>query len=672
MIGAPWNGNEGTSEMLICPQCKFENPNSNKFCQNCGTSLTQKICPECGTGVAINAKQCHNCGAECGMVWLATIVKTPTEQITVSTRESSGDSLKETETTNSNEPISSEQVVSRPLEVGYHLDSQRRYQLLENLPTWEEVEAKSEICVKVLDSQPYQISPLTAVLENISTNTNNAVLESDRIPDIAKVYIALYPQVHYGIPLIHDAWQQGDMQVILLEDRSNWKQLLDLWSADTTTSFQILHFCHQMTVLWQILEPFNCCRSLLQLSNLKLDEDQAVALQKLYFETVSEHVNNVGVSYSVIKRTNMPVQNSPLKVQALGRVWQALFRQSQRTQVGAFVELLGDLEFGKIQTLKQLQLRLEDIGTQLQCSNNIASPTLLQVNDDIEEGEKMNEDSPTVTLPLHLISLEDAGVTDVGSQRDHNEDYFGIETKISKLELPRSGNVGARGLYILCDGMGGHAGGEVASKLAVDTLREYFQTHWTDTLPSKETILEAVSSANQAIYDVNQQEARSGIGRMGTTLVMLLIQDTHVAAVHVGDSRLYRLTRKRGFEQITVDHEVGQREIIRGVEPSIAYSRPDAYQLTQALGPRDDSFISPEVQFFEIDEDSLFILVSDGLSDNNLLENHWQDSLQPLLKSDANLHSGLRELIELANKYNGHDNITAVLIRSKVGTNVRC
>ncbi len=659
--------------MLICPQCKFENPNSNRFCQNCGTSLTQKICPECGTGVAINAKQCESCGAECGVVWLATIFKTPTGQITVNRGESSGDSSKETETTNDSELISSEQVVSRPLEVGYHLDSQQRYQLLENLPIWEEVEAESEICVKVLDSQPYQISPLTAVLENISKKTNSAVLKSELIPDIARTYVALYPQVHYGVPLIHDAWQQEDMQVILLEDRSNWKSLLDLWSADTTTSFQILHCCHQMTVLWQILEPFNCCQSLLQLPNLKLDEDQAVALQKLYFDSVSDDINNVGISSSAKKGTHTPVQNSPLKVQALGRIWQALFRQSQRTQVGAFVELLGDLEFGKIQTLKQLQLRLEEIGTQLQYSNNIASPTLLQVNDDdIEEGEKMNEDLPTVTLPLHLISLEDAGVTDVGSQRDHNEDYFGIETKISKLELPRSGNLGARGLYILCDGMGGHAGGEVASKLAVDTLREYFQKHWTDALPSKETILEAVNSANKAIYNVNQQEARSGIGRMGTTLVMVLIQDTNIAAVHVGDSRLYRLTRKRGFQQITVDHEVGQREIIRGVDPSIAYSRPDAYQLTQALGPRDDSFIAPEVQFFDIDEDSLFILVSDGLSDNNLLENHWQESLQPLLKSDANLQSGLRELIDLANKYNGHDNITAVLIRSKVGTNVRC
>ena len=643
--------------MLICPQCKFYNPNSNKFCQNCGTSLTEKVCPQCGTDVAIHATKCENCGAESGIVWLANIFKKPIKKLAANTGELAADSSIVPNT----EP-NCETVVSWPLEIGCYLDLQQRYQLLQDLLPWQEMEAGKEIYAKVLDCEPYQISPLTAVLENLRTEVNNSASELGTIPNIAKTYIALYSQVHHGIPPIHDAWQQGDMQVVLIEDRSNWQQLLDLWSADTTTPFQILHCLHQMTVLWQVLEPFNCCRSLLKLSNLKVDEDQAVALQKLYFGSLPQS-GDIDIS-SAIKSENA-TKKSRLTVQALGRVWQALFRQSQRTQVGVFVALLGDLEFGRIQTLEQLQLSLENIGTQLQCSNKTASPTLLQAADDeIKEGEQMSEDSPTATLPLQLTALEDAGVTDVGCQRDHNE--------VNKLELPRTGTVGARGLYILCDGMGGHAGGEVASKLAVDTLREYFQNCWTDKLPNQETILEAVCFANKAIYDLNQQDARSGVGRMGTTLVMLLVQDTHVAAVHVGDSRLYRLTRKQGFQQITVDHEVGQREILRGVDPSIAYARPDAYQLTQALGPRDNDFIAPEVQFFKIDEDSLFILASDGLSDNNLLETHWQESLQPLLNTDSNLQSGVRDLIDLANKYNGHDNITAVLIRTKVGTNVRC
>ncbi len=157
---------------------------------------------------------------------------------------------------------------------------------------------------------------------------------------------------------------------------------------------------------------------------------------------------------------------------------------------------------------------------------------------------------------------------------------------------------------------------------------------------------------------------------MGTTLVMLLIQDTQAAVAHVGDSRLYRLTRKGGLEQITVDHEVGQREISRGVEPSVAYTRPDAYQLTQALGPRDEHSISADVQFLDIAEDTLFILASDGLSDNDLLETRYSTHLLPLLSSGANLETGVRDLIDLANDYNGHDNITIVLIRAKVRPNL--
>jgi protein phosphatase len=130
------------------------------------------------------------------------------------------------------------------------------------------------------------------------------------------------------------------------------------------------------------------------------------------------------------------------------------------------------------------------------------------------------------------------------------------------------------------------------------------------------------------------------------------------------------VTRKRGLEQVTVDHEVGQREINRGVQASIAYARPDAYQLTQALGPRDETAINPDVEFFDINEDSLLVLASDGLTDNDLLETNWQTHLLPLLSSSTNLEQGVAELIDLANQYNGHDNITAIVVRAKVRPNL--
>jgi protein phosphatase len=412
------------------------------------------------------------------------------------------------------------------------------------------------------------------------------------------------------------------------------------------------------------------------LCNLRLDEDQSLALQRLYVELPD---NTPAAQLSEDLEATAPnTQAQPFTVQILGRVWQALFRQSQRTQFGSILHLIGELELGKIQTLVELQSRLEAIASELQANstsvpitptmpNSTATPTVLQLDELEDDTELKSDDMPTLVLPMQLVNLENAGLTDVGRQRDHNEDYFGIETKIHKLELPNHRTLQARGLYVLCDGMGGHAGGEVASALAVSSLRQYFQTHWTsDQLPTEDDIRSGVRQANQAIFDVNQQDSRSGVGRMGTTLVMVLIQDTHVAVAHVGDSRLYRVTPKRGLEQITVDHEVGQREISRGVQPSVAYSRPDAYQLTQALGPRDEHLIIPDVQFFEINEDSLFVLASDGLSDNDLLRIHWQTHLAPLLNSSANLENGVQALIDLANHYNGHDNITAVVIRAKV------
>jgi protein phosphatase len=271
---------------------------------------------------------------------------------------------------------------------------------------------------------------------------------------------------------------------------------------------------------------------------------------------------------------------------------------------------------------------------------------------------------------MKLTSIEEAGRSDIGRQRDHNEDFFSIQSEFRRQETPNGRTLSAKGFYILCDGMGGHAGGEVASALAVETLRQYFQQHWKEQLPGENTIREAITQANQAIYDLNQQSSSSGVGRMGTTLVMVLIQDTQAAIAHVGDSRLYRFSRRKGLEQLTVDHEVGQREIQRGVEPEVAYHRPDAYQLTQALGPRDENFINPDVQFLELNEDLLLLLCSDGLTDNNLLETHWRTHLEPLLNFESNLEQGVNQLIDLANDFNGHDNITAVAVRARVRPNI--
>ncbi len=566
-------------------------------------SLTHKDCPDCATRTPLSHLNCSKCGAETGTLWLGLIVDQPSDQ---------------------------------PIE----FISDQRYQVLDRSSS-----NPHEFCI--FDTQP--------------------LLQTGELSSIAEPYMVLHHEFPQVLPQVHEVWQQGDHELLLLEDRSDLPLLSDyLKTAQSISLLQILHWFYEMLDLWEFLEPLELQQSLLELQNLRIDEDQILCLRRLYSGTTSSSLEN------------------------LSTIWQLLLNNLQQTQSAALHTLLAEMHANPDRSIDDVRSHLRQLAEESPDSvpfNEVMSDSTFFSNDEspqlgpddptfypIEEEEGDGEDMPTVVLPMQLCSLEDAGRTDIGRQRDHNEDCFGIDTSITKAHLSSGKMVRARGLYVLCDGMGGHASGEVASQLAVDTLRNYFRQYWQDLtanglesrLPTAQMIRDAVQLANKVIFDMNQDGDRSGSGRMGTTMVMALINDTEAAIAHVGDSRLYRYTRKRGLEQLTTDHEVGQREIFRGVEPEIAYGRPDAYQLTQALGPRDEHFVNPDIQFFELNEDSVLILASDGLTDNNLLEAHWQTHIDPLVSSQTYLEAGVNKLIELANQFNGHDNITAIAIRVKV------
>ncbi|MGF1600481.1 MAG: serine/threonine phosphatase [Thermosynechococcaceae cyanobacterium] len=270
----------------------------------------------------------------------------------------------------------------------------------------------------------------------------------------------------------------------------------------------------------------------------------------------------------------------------------------------------------------------------------------------------------TAILPRQVVTAEAVGQTDVGRDRHHNEDFFVIKHRLDHQSDPRQQATSLKGLYILCDGMGGHAKGEVASALAAENLVQQLGSLEPITPTRLET---AILAANQVIFTANEaQQSRTNQDRMGTTLVLCVIEDSQVHFAHVGDSRMYALTGSRGLEQLTVDHEVGQQEIQRGVNPVVAYRRPDAYQLTQAIGPRQNREVSPDINAFTITEDTLLLLCSDGLTDNGLLETHASTHLVPLLRKEVGLQQGVSQLVNLANQYNGHDNVTVLAIRIKV------
>ncbi len=524
------------------------------------------------------------------------------------------------------------------------LDPQHRYKILQVLPPQEA--DSQEIEAQVLDCKPYLLSPLAAVVAsraslNPSQQLANSV-EVWAIPAVAQPYLSVSRQLQLNWPVIHDAWEFQEMTVLVLQDRSNLPLLSQEWGNENNGPVKLLGWLYKMMDFWAALSPDHR-QSLLEIPNLHVDEAGNLCLQRLYPDK----------------------PDTVLSLQELGRLWELFFHQSQRTQLGSVTALLEDMTEGKLQDIDTLRERLDAISDELEHTAPLE-------NSNTEENAQSpgfaidDDDLPTIILPRPLLNIQSAGLTDIGQQRDHNEDYFGIETFINTLQTPQKRKIEAKCIYILCDGMGGHAGGEVASAMATETLRSYFRDHWQDQFPSEAELGAAVKEANQAIYEINQKQMNSGSGRMGTTLVLALVQDSQLAVAHVGDSRLYSLTRRHGLKQLTVDHEVGQREIKRGVDAQTAYSRPDAYQLTQALGPRGEDFVHPDVQFFELQEDTLLLLASDGLTDNDLLEQHWQTHLQPYLNTDKSLETGVRGLIELANQYNGHDNITAILIRLRV------
>jgi protein phosphatase len=629
--------------MLVCPHCQFDNPNHNLFCQHCGESLTFHNCHECGQKVSFSESLCPNCGAMTGVSLWAIVTAVSEEELAVSE--------------------------------GDYLDIGQRYRLEKSLtgpdglfPDWRG---------RAIDCQPLQKSVLKVLLDDRAEPLERSTVRSGEgpitswLPQLAVPYLLL-KDLYPSVPELHEAWHEGEKEVILLDDRSVWLSLTEVIAQERPPLPQTVYWFDEIAKLWKALSEVGCCQSLLVKENLRLDEDRAIGLQQLIPDR----------------------PEAPPSLSTLADLWREWLPTDQDSHLAPLQAFLARLQEGDIETVTQLRLELQELGEE---ETDFDEPDSGELQGEIEESSDFlseersspleessvitihgmtsieaeeDGDRATAVVPMRLLSLTDAGGTDIGRSRRHNEDYFGITSEVYKQQNNRERTSTGQGLYIVCDGMGGHASGEVASSLAVNTLQEYFAQYGEGKMPDREAIEQGIFLANHTIYQVNQEKDSYGSGRMGTTLVLTLVRDTTVAIAHVGDSRIYRVNRKWGLEQLTVDHEVGQRAIQDGIDPAIAYARPDAYQLTQALGPHDNQYVKPDIRIFDIHEDTLFLLCSDGLSDNGLVEAHWQTHLSPFLSTSANLDEGLQELIALANHKNGHDNITVVLIRVKVQPNM--
>lgn len=238
-----------------------------------------------------------------------------------------------------------------------------------------------------------------------------------------------------------------------------------------------------------------------------------------------------------------------------------------------------------------------------------------------------------------------AAVSDRGRKRPSNEDAYGFSIEA--------------GVYLVCDGMGGAAAGEVASTIAVDEVLRLL-THRngaeaTDT-PLPDAAQSAICEANEAIFTRAQRNHR--LNGMGTTLVALATREEHVWVLNVGDSRCYRL-RQGKLEQLSRDHSLVEEQVRLGrMTPREALHSPLKNVITRALGTQ--SHVTPDVFEFEAEPGDLFLLCSDGLT------RELSDSvIQDLLTKDLPLEAHSTQLVEAAKKAGGHDNITCLLVRAE-------
>jgi serine/threonine protein phosphatase PrpC len=250
------------------------------------------------------------------------------------------------------------------------------------------------------------------------------------------------------------------------------------------------------------------------------------------------------------------------------------------------------------------------------------------------------------------LSVEVAGKSDVGCVRQNNEDNFGYDSRY--------------GVYVVCDGMGGQAAGEVASKMAVDTMLTYFRQGAKDgQLPQVGTPLDGVSPraqglgsaiqlANEVIYEAaTQHAARSG---MGATVVAVLVEKNFFSVGHAGDSRIYQI-RQGTIQQLTRDHSLVMEQVRRGLL-TLQEAQTSEMQniIIRALGP--EPKVLPDLDDLMAMPGDVLLLCSDGLT-----RHVPDDSILEIVQGTLSLSLMADRLIDAARDGGGSDNITALLLR---------
>lgn len=398
----------------------------------------------------------------------------------------------------------------------------------------------------------------------------------------------------------------------------------------------------QLNWLWQIAQMWDACQSegvaatLLNPSLVRVDSSivRLLALASSSAALAPDSAAGTGVG-------SQAAEFRPTLVD-LARKWQPL-AETAHPAVSAFLERL-------CERLERQQLTAEQLA---ECLSQ----------------------AMTVCSQRQAVSYDLAVFTDQGPTRKRNEDAC-YPPGGTHNTLTSEATKATPQLLIVCDGIGGHQGGDVASKLAIATI----ESRLTPILQASETDLtateaalaieSAICAANDEISAQNDQAQRQSRDRMGTTLVLALIKGADVYIAHLGDSRAYRISQQN-CQQVTLDDDVASRQVrLGGSLYREVLMQPGSGSLIQALGMGSSQSLHPTVQRFVIDQNCVFLLCSDGLSDGDRVEQFWQPLLHPLVATAGSAAGSAakigQHLVDVANKYNGHDNVTVGLLSAQV------
>ncbi|MGV2827616.1 PP2C family protein-serine/threonine phosphatase [Myxosarcina sp. GI1(2024)] len=444
---------------------------------------------------------------------------------------------------------------------------------------------------------------------------------SPQIPEDIPPEIVTYLQLFPLYPHIPQVYGQ-------LEGTDVW--LLDYGTIPTSNTGKLISpIIPEITSLWQKATTLQQLIWLQQLAKLwqPLAEKQ-VASSLLVPQSI-------GVNGSFIQLLQLQSDgNRHLSLQDLGRSWRQWIKSCAPEIRDALEQLCERVEIGSIKTARQLVVALDR--------------------------------AVDLARRAYEYSYQIYSFTDAGPSRQKNQDAV-FPTQGFLVNVDQS----KQALAIVCDGVGGHEGGEIAARETIEHLRSRIselplEDRNFTSAAIVEKLTKFINVTNDAISKRNDNEHRHERQRMGTTLVMSLARAHEIYLAHVGDSRIYWIT-PTSCHQLTVDDDLASREVRLGYavyRDSLQY--PSAGALIQAIGMRNSVALHPNIQRHFIDRDCVFLLCTDGLSDFDRVEQYWKKTILPVLQNKIDISSAVKTLIRIANERNGHDNATVALVHCRV------